>query len=205
MPNHRSRGEREQRLRDVMRMIGLMFSNTEIISQLRAGTTEAAARARDEGKPPPPYLYDKVSERQARYDIESAYARLEQEGAIGRPMRVHRVRSSLELVFRRAIATNDLPAAVACCDRMCKIDGLYAPTTLMAAMQIADVSGGAGGNGGVAPPAALAPSPGAIDLSMLDSEDLVLLERICEKADQRALPRGDAGGGSEGEGASGEA
>lgn len=167
MPKQRPKGEREARLKDVARMIALMTPHHEIVETLRVGVADPKSAT----------YYSGVTDRQARYDIETVYERMQVEGADDRGKRHVKMRRALELVYRKALSEGDYKAAVQALDRICRLDGLYSPTT----HQVAGVLG-------VAPLApGAAPDITACDLSRLSDDELAQLDALVGKASAPAL------------------
>lgn len=69
----------------------------------------------------------KISERQVHYDINQAYRRHEEDDDEIRPKRKATMRRTMEALYRKCLVERDLKAAVQVLDRLCKLDGLYAP------------------------------------------------------------------------------
>lgn len=73
-----------------------------------------------------------IQQRQARNYIRKVYDRWEKEAKETFVDRVHLRRSQLEGVLEKAMQGGDLRIAVAALDRLCRIDGAYAPTEINA-------------------------------------------------------------------------
>jgi hypothetical protein len=68
-----------------------------------------------------------ISERQVHYDINQAYRRHEEDEDDARPKRKNNMRRTMEALYRKCLIENDLKAGIQVLDRLCKLDGLYAP------------------------------------------------------------------------------
>ena len=103
----RPKAELAERRRKIAEMITLMFRHSEIVAKV----------SEEFG----------VSERQAYRDLDIVYADLEADHERAKPKRAQHVRQALEALLKRCVANNQLSAAVQVIDRLCRIDGLYAP------------------------------------------------------------------------------
>jgi len=69
----------------------------------------------------------KCCSRQSYNYIKHAYRRMESEDKVAKPMRKVAMRNTLQYFYQEAMKAKQFAPALAALDRMCKIDGLYAP------------------------------------------------------------------------------
>lgn len=69
-----------------------------------------------------------VSERTAHSYFNAAWKLVEIDDAADRPRRKNQMRMTMKAALQRALAKGDMKAVAALIDRLCKLDGLYAPT-----------------------------------------------------------------------------
>jgi hypothetical protein len=70
------------------------------------------------------------SERTVRADLARVWATIQASGAEKRERRVNRARYTAEVMFRRHIARNEGKIAAGYFDKLCRIDGAYAPDAI---------------------------------------------------------------------------
>lgn len=73
-----------------------------------------------------------VSQRTAYSTVKRAYAQLEGDDKIERPMRKHQLRETLRVILRKALAgaRPNYGAALRACRELALLDGLYSPTEI---------------------------------------------------------------------------
>lgn len=69
-----------------------------------------------------------VTRRTVRNDINWVYQQWEAESEQERPLRRNMMRRSMRSVLKRALAAEQWNVAIQILDRLCKLDGLYAPS-----------------------------------------------------------------------------
>lgn len=76
-----------------------------------------------------------LSDRQLHRYVKRCYEEMAAEAEKERPLRKHQLRESLRAVVQKALASNQLSAAVAALDRLGKLDGLWEPTKIEATVR----------------------------------------------------------------------
>jgi hypothetical protein len=73
---------------------------------------------------------EEVSERQVYEDLAEVYQRVQAEDGDERSIRLSRARRTWQRQYRRCVDAKDYTAANYALDRLCKLDGLFAPKKL---------------------------------------------------------------------------
>lgn len=73
-----------------------------------------------------------VTTRTVRKDIVMIYERWEQEAGGPTKSKRNQMRQTLRTIMRKAMGAKDWKAAISACDRIMKLDGLFAPTVIEA-------------------------------------------------------------------------
>jgi len=71
-----------------------------------------------------------ISTRMAWKDIKTVYDTWETDSSRERGFRRHRMRNTMMAFYQRCMARRQYTAALGALDRLCKLDGLYAPEKL---------------------------------------------------------------------------
>lgn len=101
--------DRHERMRRIEVLLAKQYTTKQMIRIIQA-----------EEEPP-------VSERQVYTDIAEVYATIQAEDADERAIRLARARRTWARQYRRCVDKGDMSAANYALDRICKLDGLYAP------------------------------------------------------------------------------
>jgi hypothetical protein len=74
--------------------------------------------------------------RTVRRDIMWVEAKWDEDARRQRPAYRHKMRETLRVIMRKAMAARDWKAAIAACDRIMKLDGLNAPLKIEASTKV---------------------------------------------------------------------
>lgn len=101
-----------QRIAEVQNLMTMRYSNNEIVRRISAPVEDGGYG---------------VNERTVRHDIARVMAEWKEAATVGRDEKVAAARTTAAAMFRRHLARGEGKLADSYFDKLCKIDGAYAP------------------------------------------------------------------------------